>query len=132
MNVDPVPGLAFDSDRSAERLDDLLDDPETETDAAIVAAGRGALEAPEDAFVVVGGDAQAPIADRDDRAVVLARDADVDRLAVAVLDGIRQEVRDDLIQPAPVPSSHDGGGRVNVQRGSDARGLVGEPRAHLA
>src|SRR6185295_369241 len=66
-------GLALDRDRSAQRLDDLLDDPETEADAAVVTAGRGPLEAPD-----------------------------------------------------------DGGGRVNVQRGADARGLVGETRADLA
>src|SRR5580765_7137126 len=124
--------LALDSDRSAQRLDDLPDDPETEADAAVVAAGRGPLEAPEDPFVIVGGDAQPVIANGDDRAVVLAGDADVDRLAVAVLDRVGQEVGDDLIQPAPVPAPDDGGGRVNVQRGADARGLVGETRADLA
>src|SRR4029078_5823326 len=72
------------------------------------------------------------VEDGDDRAVVLAGDADVDRLAVAVLDRVGQEVGDDLIQPAPVPAPDDGGGRVNVQRGADARGLVGETRADLA
>ena len=108
VNVDPVAGRALDRDRAAERVDDLLDDPETETDAAVVAAGRGPLEAAEDALVIVGRDAEAPIADRDDaRVVAAASSADVDRLAVAVLDGVRDQVGDHLVEAALVPAADD-------------------------
>ena len=48
-----VAGRALDRDRSAERVDDLLDDPQPQADAAVVAAGRGPLEAAEDALVIV-------------------------------------------------------------------------------
>ena len=59
------PGVLSTVDRAPQRIDDLLDDPETQADAAVVAAGRGPLEASEDAFVVVRRDAEAAIADRD-------------------------------------------------------------------
>src|SRR5439155_3669136 len=80
---------------------------------------------------IVGGDAQAPIADGDDGAVAFAFQADIDRLAVAVLDGVRDEVRYDLVEPTLVPATDDGVRRVDVQRRTNARGLVGEARADL-
>src|SRR4051794_38547954 len=126
-----VAGRALDRDRSPQRVDDLFDDPQPEADAAIVAARRGPLEAAEDPLVIVLGDAQPAIADGDDRSIVAAFHADVDRFAISVFDGVGYQVRDDLIQPALVPAADDGDGGVDIQRRSDPRRLVAEAGADL-
>jgi hypothetical protein len=107
---------ALDRDRSPERVDDLLDDPQAQANAAVVTAGRGPLEAAEDALVIVLRDAQPAISDRDDRPIVFAFDADIDGFAVPVLDRVGHQVGDDLVETALVPAADDGGGRVDVQR----------------
>ena len=130
VNVDPVPGVSR-RHRAAQRIDDLLDDPETQADAAVVAGGRGPLEASEDAFVVVRRDAEAPIADCDDRPIVLGFQRHVDGLVVPVFDRVGHEVRDHLVEAALVPASDDRRRRANVERGPHAGGFVAEAGADL-
>src|SRR5206468_10010097 len=57
-----------------------------------------ALEALEDPILGLGGDADAAILHRDDDAIVLAADGDRDGLPPAVLQGIGDEVGEDLIE----------------------------------
>ena len=47
------------------------------------------------------------IAHHQARSIGLATDADLDRVTLSVLEGVRQQVRHDLVDPHPVPSAHD-------------------------
>src|SRR5690606_18894946 len=64
-----LPEFALDVDRAAVRLHHLARDPEAEAEAAVVAGGDGALEAPEDSSLILGGDPDAVVANDDARVV---------------------------------------------------------------
>src|SRR5690606_9907662 len=98
-----LPEFALDVDRAAVRLHHLARDPEAEAEAAVVAGGDGALEAPEDSTLILGGDPDAVVANDDARVVVVAGDLHVDRPALPVLDRVGEEVVDDLIDAERVP-----------------------------
>ncbi len=108
---------ALDPDASAHHTDELRADGEPEAGAAELAAGRavGLGEGLEDQVLLVGGDADAGVRDLEvqrDRAVRMRRDAhrDADLAALGELDGVADEVEDDLSEPARV--ADDGVGDV--------------------
>src|SRR6185295_15833099 len=101
----PRARLALDADLPLQRADDLLDDPEAEADAAEVARRRRQLEALEDPLLIAGRDADAVVSHAQARRVAVL-DAELDRLAVAVLERVRQQVGDHLLDPALVPAPH--------------------------
>src|SRR4029079_1773654 len=115
-----APGLALDRDGAAHGVDDLPHDPQAQPQAPIVAAGARPLEAPEDASEVVGGHADALVANDQQRRRVGARAAepnlDRDRPACAVLDRVRQQVRRDLLEPRPIPDPIDRPVDLNVEQ----------------
>src|SRR6478752_2858703 len=80
----PLAALALDVDGAVVRDDDLARDVQAEPEPAVVERD-GALEALEDAPLIGGVDADAVIADGQERGVVVAADRDLDGLAGAVL-----------------------------------------------
>ena len=68
---------------------------------------RRSLQALEDLRQVRRGDAHAVVPDDEARPVGLAPDADLDRVIFAVLDGVREQIRDDLVDAHAVPSTDD-------------------------
>ena len=75
MNVLPSPGLADDADLAAEQAGDLAADRQAEAGAAVLAAGAavGLLEGLEDDLLLVGGNADAGVADREGQRPTVAR-----------------------------------------------------------
>src|SRR5581483_6075797 len=95
---------ARERDRAAHGVDDLLRDPEPEPEAAVVARGDGALEAAEEAGLVLRRDPDAVVPDDEARGPLDAVELDLDRLAAAVLRGVADEVREHLRETDPVPA----------------------------
>jgi len=116
-------GLTFDADVAAERLDDLLDDPQAETEAAVVALGDGALEALEDTGLVLGGDADAVISHGEEGDLSVLDDGHLDGVVGAVLDGIGEQVGDDLLEAETIPAADDGGVGVEDEGAACAGGI---------
>ena len=102
-------------------LDDHARDPEPEPEAAVVAGGREACEPLEQPGVVFGLDAWAAIGDHDAGAAVVAVDDDVDRLARAVLDRVRQQVRHDLLDAEAIPARGHGAADLDPDRATRRR-----------
>jgi hypothetical protein len=75
----------------------LADNPEANAEAAVLAPGHRALEGIEDASLVFFRDADAVIPNGQSRLGAVTNQRDLDRLACAILDSIRQEVIDDLL-----------------------------------
>src|SRR5437868_11491704 len=100
-------GRALDAHLPMHQPDQLARDPQSEPEAAIIALRRRALELPEDALLLLGRNANPTINDAHLGAATVTADGDVDRLALPVLDGIRHEVRQDLIDTRPIPRPDD-------------------------
>src|SRR5690242_19115227 len=77
----PPAGLAPDADGAPVRLDERPDDVEAEPQALLPVTRRGAFEPPEDARLVLGRDAGAPVLDLDDGRVVVGPHPHGDRSA---------------------------------------------------
>src|SRR5437868_1542952 len=80
--------LTRQANRSTVGFDDLARDVEPEAEPAIRSRGHRTFEAGEQAWDLLGFDPDALIAHREDGGPFGARDADLDRLARAVLLGI--------------------------------------------
>jgi len=102
--------------RSAVRFHDPPGDVEAQPEPAVMTGGHGALEPVEDAQRVLGRDSDPVIADcqLESGRVVLERD--IDRLSGAELDGVREEVGDDLIESRAVSADNEKLRRVDPQR----------------
>src|SRR5438045_7344396 len=111
--------LASQRHRAAGFADDAAGDPEAEAEAGVAAVGDGALEALEHARLMVRRNADPVVGHLEARAAAVRRHDDLDRAALAVLHGVRDEVRDDLIEAHPIPHS----GR-RIQPGGDLRPLL--------
>src|SRR5438309_47242 len=85
------------SDGAPERLHDLPDDPEAQPEPAEVLARDGALEALEDPALVLGRDPDSGVAHLVANASVVRRHRESDRLAASELEGVREQVREDLV-----------------------------------
>src|SRR5262245_36499577 len=94
-----VAGLAVHRDRAPGGLDHLARDPEAEAETAVLAGADRALEALEDAGLLRRVDADAVVAHHQHGAIALAPQLDVDRLAAAVLHRVREQVRQELVEP---------------------------------
>src|SRR6185312_17069438 len=126
-----VPGRAVHAHAAAHELDELARDPQAEPEAAVVALRRGALELAEDALLLLGRHADAVIDYADLGAPVVAAELDLDRLALPVLDGVGDEVGDDLIDARAIPEPQDRRRRRQLERDVLPPRFVLEPRDHL-
>ena len=114
----PLAGaVAGDLHRAAVELDDASHDGEPEADAALGAreGAVGLRECFEYAVEHVGGDAHAAVGHADDGFVAV--DADRDRHAAAprrVLDRVRHQVREDLLEALQIPV-HPRLGRLRLE-----------------
>src|SRR5205823_11308003 len=98
---------AFHEDGAVQRADDLPDHPKPESEAARGSYRRGPFEAIEDPVMVLGGDANSMVAHAEPREIARRLDRDGDRFTLAILHRVADQVRDDLLEPEPVPSSDD-------------------------
>src|SRR5471032_186298 len=85
-------GLALQGDGAAVRVDQLLGDEQSQSQAAAAVMLHHALEGVEDAFLVLAADADAVVAHFDDGAVLRRRQADFHRLAFARAQGVADQV----------------------------------------
>src|SRR5205809_6776 len=95
LEREPAPDAdrAVEVDAPAVRLDDVAHDGEAETGRADVAALAGLDEAVEDAFLLIGRDPAAGVADRDDDGPVRRRGLDAHRAAGGrVAERVREQV----------------------------------------
>src|SRR5436190_2257353 len=97
--------LAVDVDRSAMGLDELPGDIEAEPEAA-GGARRRLLVPTEDPFEVLLRDSLAAVPHTEDGARAVALDGDLDRLARAELDRVRDQVCEHLLDPDPIPDAY--------------------------
>src|SRR5690606_36229640 len=124
------PGLALEGNRSAVCLDDLTRDPEPEPEPTVVPVRNRALEALEDAPLLLERDPDPVIPNHQARAAVRGEHADLDRLARAVLEGVAEQVRDHLVHPHRVPKAADGLRRLDRDRAVGRRDLRREALHH--
>jgi hypothetical protein len=117
-------------DGSTMRLDDLLRDPEADTEPTIVKFRCAALERPEDPGLVLGRDADALIAHGQYGGSPLTRHPDGDGSSAPILERVRQEIRGDLFDVSAVPRTI---GALDRELDGTTRLLRGglESRRHL-
>src|SRR5436305_1517345 len=89
------------------------------------------LEAPEDALGVLGGDTDAPVRHGQARARGVRTDTDGDLRPRTVLEGVRQQVRDHLVQPGAIPPSNDMVLGVDLQPALCTCDLLAEALHHI-
>ena len=99
-------------------------DVEAEAQATVVPRGYGALEALEDPRQIGFGDARPPIANFDDSHVIRPRRRHCDRLSRCVLDRVRDQVRQHLLNPEPIPVTFDRTGRIHREGATGGRCLI--------
>ena len=75
----------------------LADNPQANAEAALLAPGHRALEGTEDASLVFFRDADSVILNSQSCRGAVTNQRDPDRLARAILEGVRQEVIGDLL-----------------------------------
>src|SRR5688572_24967815 len=124
-------GLALNDDRTAVRLGELARDEQTEAEPAEMTQRHGALEPAEDPAQRLLLDADAVVRDRDPDRPVAVLGLDLDRLALAVLDGVGEEVREDLLDAEPVPAAGDRLAGVADELGTDLARLGAEALDHV-
>jgi len=78
-------------------IDKVADNPEANAKAALLALGHRALEGTEDASLVFFRDADSVILNSQSRRGAVTNQRDLDRLARAIFDRVRQEVIGDLL-----------------------------------
>src|SRR5512134_698058 len=126
-----LPGRALDPDRARVGLDDVLHDGEPQPGPPGVAGTLlvDAVETLEDPAEVLRGDADPVVLDAEADPASPRRGADADRPAAAVvLDGVVDEVHQDLLEPVPVPVRL---GAVPRRLDDDAHPLPFGDRCHL-
>ena len=97
------------------RLDELARDPEPETEPPIPPDPDGPLESAEDPLLVLAGDPDAFVPHREERAIATAFDPDVDRLAATKLEGVEEQVGDDVLEAGGVPAANHRQRRFHIQ-----------------
>jgi hypothetical protein len=96
-----------------------------------VRSRRRALETLEDAIVVFGRHPDAVIAHLEPSVDLTTRDADLDRVTGAVLDGVRNEIRHDLLDAQPIPLAHHFRGFRDIDRAPGGFERRAEPADHF-
>ncbi len=89
----------FHGDRTFHSLNDLADYPQSNAETAVLLTSPDdTLETSEDALPVIYGNTTTMVPDTEKNLAAEILSADRDRLAIAILDGIGDEVVDDLLQ----------------------------------
>src|SRR5919198_2424406 len=96
-------GGALHLDAPSDRFYNLPRNPQAQSEASILARGDSGLETLEDDSLLLRRDADTVVSDSQDGMTVLAADPDLDGPALAVLDGVRDEVRHHLVQAWSIP-----------------------------
>src|SRR5882724_2449665 len=118
---------AFQANGGAQGADDLADHPEPESEAARAPHRRRPLETLEDPVVVLCRDADSLIAHAEPGEIGRRLDGNGNRLAESILDRVVDQIRDDLLQPEPVPATDHGswrGERCRALRPGQLFGVV--------
>src|SRR3954453_12037478 len=120
------PGKTVHADGATQLFDDPSHDEEAQAETVALTDQRPALERFEDALSELRLDSHSLIADGHPGHAALRVDArpDQHRTALAVLDRVRQQVGDDLIESSAVPASNDRPVQLDVQ-GRSSVGRLG-------
>src|SRR6185369_4377222 len=119
------PGPAVDAHGAAKLFDDAADDEESEAQPVRLTVPDDALERLEDPSVELGSDPQAAVGHLEAGTEALAVGArpNDDRAPLSVLDGVGNQVGDDLIEARPIPTADDRSLQLHLQLRSRAGGL---------
>ena len=98
MKVVPVPGALARWMEPPCATTISLRDVESEAEPAEVFRGCGALETREDPLLIGGLYPDALVSDREARALGVGADLHGDRFRLTELDGVREQVRDHLLE----------------------------------
>src|SRR5262249_8033167 len=118
-------------DGAPEPLDDASHDVQTEPEPSVLARRYAALEPLEDVRKPIGVDPHSVIAHREPGVAVAKIETHVDGRAGAELDGVREQIRDDLRETRSVPRSHDLAGDADADRRARSGRFATEPIDHL-
>src|SRR4051794_37064482 len=127
-----LPRLALHTDLPAVCSGNLSRDVETKPEPAILANGNSALEALENASLILLPDPDTVIADLQLRQFPIARQGDLDGLAGPVFDRIAEEIDDHLLHPHRVPGPPQVWFEVKPERAAGSGQLVGVTFDHAA
>ena len=128
VNVEPT-ACVLDRHHSAQRLGELAHDPKTDAEASAARAAHRhqPLERREDPGLVLGRDADTVVADRQAGQGAVGTERHHDRLASTVLEGVGEQVVQDLIKGHLVEQTNnsvlDGGG-IQPRTDEGGHGLV--------
>ena len=101
------PLLALDLDRAVVGFHDLLHDVETESETRRLVHGRRPREPLEDPAPVFRRNAEPLVPDEEADGVFQGLDGQTHGPGVAILDGVREEIGDDLVDSESVPDAED-------------------------
>src|ERR1051325_10354839 len=101
-------------------------DPEPQPEPTVVPFRYRALETTEDPVTVLGRNADAVVPYRQPRQPVRLLDGHLDGFARTVLDGVGNEIRDDLVDAHAVPVAEHLPARLHRYRASGAFELLAE------
>src|SRR5690606_10021923 len=102
-----IPFLALESQLASMTLDNTARNIEAESQARDVGVVMQAFELTENFSMIWSRDSDAVVPDADSSDVVFSGEGDFDFLSVAVLDRVREEVRDDLFDSEAIPVGDD-------------------------
>src|SRR5258708_27646655 len=106
------------ADGATVSLDDAAGDVEPDAETAVVPERSGSLEPRENAIDVLGSDADSAIRHREARPRARSLDTNVDRVSVSVLDGVGDQVDDDLFDARLVPRPNHTAPRLKAHFGA--------------
>src|SRR3954468_12153458 len=112
---------AFDGDRSSVGFHNLPGDVQSQSQSPVVARGDSPLESFEDERQALLGDSGAGIPHGQRDGAVRTTQGNVDRLALAEFDCVRQQIGNDLFQPHLIPQANDRRRGFHAQVAADAR-----------
>src|SRR5215468_839927 len=112
--------------------DDRAHDEQAQTKTAVVAHRHRALERPEDRLALGRADPETAVADHQRRPAIGGGDGDLDRPTEPELEGVGEQVGDDLVDPDAVPATDHGVRCLDRHRGARPLDVRLEPRHHLA
>src|SRR4051812_43398424 len=99
--------MAVNVDGAAHRLNEAAGYVEAEAEARVAAGAGGALEGVEDTLLVLRGDADTGVLHGDPGSLVVGLQADIDRVAAPVLEGVGEQIREHLVEAELVERACD-------------------------
>ena len=131
VNVEPCSGRLSTLMRPPLSLHDLLRDPETQPQSRVMCGSDGACKRTEDLALFVLRDPNPMVANNDDGLRRLDADRNLDGAPGPVLERVRDQVRNNLIDASGIPYPRRRVRRVHVHRDMAPLNLEIEPVEYL-